>query len=294
MHSYQRWLFVLVASAFACALGSSKAAAYCQTTTSPKQAKSCSEECITEGFPLAWPNADITYFFNERGFPGLEDAELRRIFEDAFGAWEDVTCDGKPVGLNLSAARGTTSLTVGPKEGPNKEPNESVISHLTAAEWAALDNDENAFALTAIWFDRNSGRILGADMHFNGRMDPFGVCPTAGCSLNQHLTDLPNVATHEAGHFLGLAHSQTGDATMLCDAEARETNKRTLASDDEKGLCKVYPPGLAFTIDYFPTPPVKRTSSKTCSVSHGPSSWSSLLAAAGCVTFGLLLRRRKR
>jgi len=292
MHSHMRPFLIVVSSVFACAIGSSRAAAYCQTTTSEKQATSCSSSCITEGYPLAWPVSEIEYVFNKYGFPGINTPSLRNIFKEAFGSWQSVDCDGSPVGLKVAAANYTTDLTVGPKMD---EPNDNVISHLPAAEWDALGNDPNAFALTAIWFDPNSGRILGADMHFNGRMDPFGVCPDAGCSLDTRLTDLPNVATHEAGHFLGLAHSQVDDSTMWCDAQAYETNKRSLSDDDQKGMCAVYPPGLAFTPEYFPEPVSKTNNSRgRCSVGSTRPGWSGALGGLALLALGLTLRRRGR
>lgn len=249
MRWQQCWVLLVVCVPVASLFITTRATAYCQTTTSEQQVSSCTDTCVTDGYPLAWPKSDVTYVFNNKGFPGFSDTILRRIFRDAFGAWGKVTCDGKPVGLKLAAATGTTSLTVGPEE---LEPNDSVIAHLDRDEWAALPADPNAFALTAIWYDANNGRILGADMHFNGGMDPFRECPASGCSLGQPGTDLLNVATHEAGHFLGLAHSERPEATMWCDAQGNEVDKRSLASDDERGICAVYPPGLAFTPDYFP------------------------------------------
>ncbi len=303
MQSPKRWVFVAVSSLLACAWGSSKALAYCQTTTSEEQVSSCSPTCVTDGYPLAWPNKEIVYVFNERGFPGLSDRELRGIFADAFGAWSSVDCEGEPVGLKVTAAKGSTALTVGPE---NQEPNASVISHLSPTDWAGLGLDARAFALTAIWFDANSGRILGADMHFNGGMSAFGVCPKEGCTADQRTTDLPNVATHEAGHFLGLAHSQDPGSTMWCDAQGNETNKRSLEPDDEKGICVVYPTGIAFTDDYFPTPSgASRDKDRGgCSIStvKPPAELATGALARGELVTGLMslaavalvLRRRRR
>ncbi len=292
MQSHQRWGFVAVGSLLVCAWSSSKVHAYCQTTTSKQQVSSCSPSCITDGFPLAWPKSNITYVFNEKGFPGLSDQAMRGIFADAFGAWESVDCEGEPVGLTLTAASDTTSLTVGPEK---QEPNASVIAHLSAAEWSGLGLDANAFALTALWFHDKSGRILGADMHFNGGMAPFGVCPARGCQSGQQVTDLPNVATHEAGHFLGLAHSQDQESTMWCDARGDETNKRTLSPDDSTGLCATYPPDLAFTEGYFPVPgPTSRHGNDGCSIqTPRPWAWSVSWGALSLCAFALWRRRGK-
>ncbi len=285
---------LLVAGSLATSLlSATHAAAYCQTTTSKLQPPSCSFSCVTDGLPLAWPKRDITYYFNDKGFPGLSDPALRQIFQNAFGAWETVDCDGKPVGLNLKAATTTTPLTVGPDDD---EPNESVIAFLSTSDWARLSLDSHAFALTSIWFEEATGRIRGADMHFNGGMAPFGVCPDAGCDGSVRLTDLPNVATHEAGHFLGLAHSQDQESTMWCDAQGNETNKRTLSPDDQKGICAAYPAGIAFTDGYFPDVPSKSNaddSSGGCSVRNGAAASGGLGWLSGLFGLACFVRRRR-
>ncbi|HEX5660898.1 MAG TPA: matrixin family metalloprotease, partial [Polyangiales bacterium] len=71
---------------------------------------------------------------------------------------------------------------------------------------------------------------------------PFGECADTGCSDSGPRVDLRNVATHEFGHFLGLAHSDVEGATMYCAAYSRDVSKRYLGQDDIDGLCAVYPP----------------------------------------------------
>lgn len=52
--------------------------------------------------------------------------------------------------------------------------------------------------------------------------------------------DVQNGMTHELGHLLGLDHSSKKSATMYMDVEFGETSKRTLSSDDKKGIAKIY------------------------------------------------------
>jgi hypothetical protein len=79
----------------------------------------------------------------------------------------------------------------------------------------------------------------------------LGGCCTAYGQGDCLYEDLQNTLTHEAGHFLGLAHpcgSGTGTActpelrpvTMYPTASPRETKKRTLDADDVEGACAVY------------------------------------------------------
>jgi len=154
---------------------------------------------------------------------------------------EDGGVERVSVGLQATAKPGTTTDEVGPQ---NEEPNDNAIVYFTGDEWVARGYDSRAFALTSLWF-YDSGEIIGADMHFNGAMN-FGECPAQGCFGLESVADLQNVATHEAGHYFGLAHSERETATMWCDASPGQVDKRTLSPDDIAGLCAIYPPGKAF------------------------------------------------
>jgi len=249
----------------------------------------------------------VRYSLNDRGFPGLSSEELRALLDSAFSPWEAASClpptaaggdagrpnydaggERTPIGLTITQNEHTTSLSAGPQE---LEPNENVIAHLSRSEWT---DDRRAFAITKIWYNARNGHILGADMLFNGNMDPFGTCPPAGCSDNE-ITDFRNVATHEVGHFLGLAHSDVDDSTMWCDASPGETTKRDLAADDVDGLCSIYAEGV------WPGPGAagRSTSASTCSLQsaagagHGGSSGHGA-ALVALLPLGLLAARRRR
>ncbi len=246
---------------------SAGASAYCRTTTEDPIQSDCAA-CATEGRPLYWAISKPRYIFNQDGFANVDDAVIRAAIQRSFGKWNAVECeldDGRtlPLGLDIEVKPGTTALEVGPKAD---EPNENVIVYFSGERWL---NDPTlnpaAYALTAIWFNKLNGEILGADMHFNGGMGKLGVCDDNGCP--DGYVDIENVATHEAGHFIGLAHSTVEGSTMWCSADKPEVEKRTLAEDDIKGACAVYPPGRSFVKDAPETPQCSLYDRKVGSVS---------------------------
>lgn len=212
-----------------------QARAFCRETTRPP-ADGCA--CPTEGMPLFWDDKTIAYSFNAQGFPHVSDSALREVFARSFAHWQSVTCGEEPLALSLRAQRETT-----PMAQEYDQPalgNLNVIAHVSAAEFLASHGSAHAFALTTTTQKEPSGEIVDADIIFNAGLGPFAVCPKAGC--NDGSVDIENVATHEIGHFLGLAHSPEREATMACTADTDDIEKRSLADDDIAGICAIYGP----------------------------------------------------
>lgn len=208
--------------------------AYCRaTTTAPTP--TCPSHCEEQGAPLFWSPGEITYVFNAGGFPGVPATTVKEEFRRAFDAWSKVDCGSASPLLELVAGPSTTVLTSGPIDA---EPDQNVIVLYSAEEWRTRKLPSRAYALTALWFDTASGEILGADMQLNGGMGSFVRCQDSGCSVGE--IDLRNVATHEAGHFLGLGHSDRPESSMWCSASPTDLGKRQLSSDDELGFCAIY------------------------------------------------------
>lgn len=214
-------------------------AAFCRTTTVEPEAVMGPQPCPSRGLPLFWPMRELSYTINQRGLPDLGDDELRDALERSFGAWTEVHCDGERIDLSIDQIEEFTDQEPSSKE---LEPRANVVAYVPAEEWVEANLDKRAFAITNLRFNARTGHILGADMLFNGAKDPFIVCPDDGCDEDVIGTDLPNVVTHEAGHFLGLAHSDDPDSTMWYDATGTETDKRSLEADDRAGVCAIYGP----------------------------------------------------
>lgn len=133
--------------------------------------------------------------------------------------------------------------------------------------------DRATIAITTVTHDPRSGRIHDADIEladWTGRPGPLNSsqppegwyftctddtstpCASYGQDACAYI-DLQSNATHEVGHFIGLAHpcaindpdcglnSPYRNVVMFPSARLRDTSKRVLTADDREGLCTIYP-----------------------------------------------------
>jgi hypothetical protein len=80
--------------------------------------------------------------------------------------------------------------------------------------------------------------LLDADVEINSHGNPI----TTTSISSEVRRDLQAIVTHEAGHFLGLGHSQDTTATMYARYSPGDLNYRSLTKDDQAGICAIYPP----------------------------------------------------
>jgi hypothetical protein len=111
------------------------------------------------------------------------------------------------------------------------------------------DPGSGAIATTYLWIDGN--RIIDADVVFNDGSYRF-FTGSSGCSDGYYLED---VAAHEFGHALGIAHSDVPSATMVSGTGTCNTEKRTLDPDDMAAVEAHYPPAGNSPAPPEPEPP---------------------------------------
>jgi hypothetical protein len=98
-------------------------------------------------------------------------------------------------------------------------------------------NASNASAIATTYWWSIGSRIIDADIVFwDGTFRFFAG--TSGCSAGFYIED---IAAHEFGHALGLAHSALPAATMYPSASSCDSSVRLLDADDVAGVRSLYP-----------------------------------------------------
>jgi MYXO-CTERM domain-containing protein len=229
------------------------ARAYCRTTTVPVEAgynPVATGMCMMAGKPIAWPQATrVGYELDQSASVQVDLTSFTTAADRAFDAWNTVACpfgDGGSANPNITAFDdGTVDAALVAVDcgfvqcGPTVHDSHHVI---TFRDKEFVSNDPTStIALTIVTYGVTSGTIFDADMEINTAQYSISVVrPTPSGSY-----DLQSIITHEAGHFLGLAHSQVDGAAM--DAFYPPGRPITLTADDDDGICAIYPPPAAGT-----------------------------------------------
>ncbi len=231
---------IFTCSLFAACLGfvmasASPASAFCRSSTC-RDVPVCDNDpnvdpnCI----PLVWKRPCVGVSLQAQASEQVPWDIANAIVTRAFAVWEEPVCDpvtsGKP---NIHVEN------MGPVECElvqyNSRAANSNLVVFRDQNWPHPSGPHN-IALTTVTYDVRTGEIFDADMEVNSA--GFGF--TTGDMDVQ--TDLLSVITHEAGHFLGLTHSDDVNATMFANYTTGNIGPRTLAVDDLNGVCAVYPP----------------------------------------------------
>jgi hypothetical protein len=210
------------------------ARAYCRATTCADGARCDPATPADCGEPLRWDRPCIGVSVQEDGSSQIGAEAARDLLLEAFAAWEGADCGDTRPGVHVEDL-GFVACDAVEYNGSSGNANVLVFRDGAWPHPSGLHN----IALTTVTFDAESGVIYDADIEINSGAYPLTVGPVTSDY------DLPSVLTHEAGHFLGLAHSGAPEATMNAVYPEGTTDFRTLAPDDALAICVAYPPADA-------------------------------------------------
>jgi hypothetical protein len=209
------------------------ASAYCRGLTVAGPDPASTHECFGGGpgiFELFWRNRCVGYSLQKDASKQITLEQATEVAAQAFAAWSAVDCGGGPPSI-VAMDEGPVVCSV-VEYSPNA-PNQHVIVFRDDA-WP-YDDPYNALALTKITYDAVTGEIVDADMEINSHDQTIvATGPAAPPSY-----DLASILTHEAGHFLGLAHSVDTSAVMYT---YYRPGSNVLTADDTAGICSIYAP----------------------------------------------------
>lgn len=204
-------------------------------------------ECVTEGNPLHWPSPCLTYAVQRDGSPaaGIDAAEFQLMVEQAFLAWEQVSCPGGGSPRFHAQFQGLVSCHRREAVCGTAEKNVNVMM-LHDSGWP---DTSGTIGLTRPSGGTTSGIVLDANLEINSQDFDFSAGATGPRAL-----DLSQVLAHEVGHFLGLGHSDFSGALMAKDYTSLQLSRELLTSDDIAAICAAYPPGPALDCAAPPPP----------------------------------------
>lgn len=169
------------------------------------------------GKTLNWSSSTISWRLNTAGSDNVADGSHEAAIQAAFDEWQNVSGSA----IRFSRGSDTSSKSAGTSS--------HVIFFDESNGSGFFPAGSGIVAITPISYDTGNGRILDADIIFNGRDWNFSTDGTPGTY------DIQDIATHEIGHFVGLDHSPVLSGTMWPYVSQGQTLHRSLTGDEHSG-----------------------------------------------------------
>ena len=218
------------------------AAAYCRSRTVREAACESFDDkgCRSCGKPLFWRSRCVGFSIQEDASRQVAYDAAERAVARGFARWASAPCVGGTASID---ARDLGPVTCAAVAFATRAPNQNTIVFRDGA-WKPDDAAGTpgglrgeTIALTTTSYSTSTGELVGADMEINSANFQF----TAAGDPAPDSFDLEAVVTHEAGHFLGLAHTPDRSAVMYAGGETGRTLQRDLKADDVGAICDAYP-----------------------------------------------------
>jgi MYXO-CTERM domain-containing protein len=250
-------IVIFTSAALCVLLAPTGASAFCQTTVCDER-YSCEENpemccvrdangCDTNTRPITWPTSCVSYNVHEDGSKkrDISAGKLADVLDDVFAQWVEATCDEGSVSLSVEY-RGKAECGEPEYNQGKRDRNANVWmfrdhgtkTGMNAQQGSTLS--DAALAVTTVSFNEKNAEIYDVDVELLSAIADFTT------SDEDVVVDLQAVVTHEAGHFLGLDHSNHLGATMASGYVLGRTDTRDLSVDDISGICEAYPEGRNF------------------------------------------------
>lgn len=163
--------------------------------------------------PLYWPKnkTAISLNYNPINSSSILEDEIQEIFSDAINEWGAVS--GSNISFSLKK-----NLNIG-----DNTKNEIFFTDDPSLFGAGV------VGIALVSYKDSTGEIIEADIALNDSVD-FSTDKDSSLYLG-------NVVTHEVGHFLGLGHEPTLEATMFYQAERGQFK---LSEIDKQSILQLY------------------------------------------------------
>jgi Matrixin len=212
----------------------------CNPADPAEQCERDADNCIITGDVLYWPSSCVGFSVQENGSAkyGIDAQTFGSMVQTALDRWTSAVC------VTTDATQDSVpSLHVKNLGAVSCGQVEFNLAGANANIWMFRDDSwpyvggADALGLSTLHYDPDTGVIQDVDVEINAAGQPLSVTGAANAA------DLDSILTHEAGHFLGLSHTNVAGATMAPGYTLGDQSQRSLEPDDTAGICAAYPSG---------------------------------------------------